>query len=171
MDILLMCLKIFFARIIDVSMGSVRTVLMVRGKSLMAGAIAFVEVFLWFIIAREALSSEISSLLIPIFYSGGYATGTLLGTFISSKFLDGLIGVQVITLENNQKMLDEIRKNGFGVSIVDLKKDFEGKKKDMLFIQLHKKSLKILTKIIRKHDPNAFVIINDTKYTQNGLIK
>lgn len=167
----LMCLKIFFSRLVDVSLGSIRTVLMVRGKSLIAALIAFVEVFIWFIVAREALNTEFESLLIPIFYAGGYASGTLLGTFISSHFIDGLIGVQVITDEKDDEMLKEMRKNGFGVSVVDLKKDYNGNKKDMLFIQLNKKSLKKLTKIIRANDPNAFVIISETKYTQNGLIK
>lgn len=167
----LMCFKIFFARILDVSLGSLRTVLMVKGRSVAAGLIAFVEVFIWFLVVKEALNTDVDSILIPIFYSGGYATGTLLGTFISNTFLDGLIGVQVITDDDNKEMIKKIRESGFGVSVVDLKDAYEGKKKDMLFIQIHKKSLKDLTKIIKENDPHAFLVVNETKYTQNGLIK
>ena len=43
--------------------------------------------------------------------------------------------------------------------------------KDLLIIQLNKSKLKVLTKIIRTNDPDAFVVINETKYVQNGLIK
>ena len=68
-------------------------------------------------------------------------------------------------------MIKEIRKEGFGLSAVDLKNTNDKEEKDMLFVQLSKKRLKALTKIIRKNDPDAFVIINETKYVQNGLIK
>lgn len=166
------CLYIFLARIVDVSLGTIRTVLIVKGKNISTTIIAFFEVLIWFLVAREALNTDINSVLIPIFYAGGYATGTLLGSYISNHFIDGLIGVQVIVKQvNTKKLIKEIRDKGFGVSSVNLKNDYEGEKKDMLFIQLNKKSLKKLTHIIRTIDPDSFVVINETKYVQNGIIK
>lgn len=170
--LIITCIKIFLARIVDVSLGTVRTVLVVKGRRLTPAVVAFFEVLIWFLIAREALNTDVKSLLIPIFYAAGYAAGTYIGGYISNNFVDGLIGVQVITEEKNSKnMLDEIRKKGFGVSVVDLKSTQDNKKKDMLIIQLNKKELKTLTHIIRTNDQNAFVVINETKYVQNGLIK
>lgn len=172
MTLLFTCLYIFFARIVDVSLGTVRTVLIVKGQKLSAALIAFIEVFVWFMVAREALNTDIDSLLIPIFYAGGYAMGTLLGSWVSDSFVDGLIGVQVIIKRKNvEKIVHEIREKGFGVSIVDLKNDYEGEKKELLIIQINKKSLKSLTKIIRTMEPDAFVVINETKYVQNGMVK
>ena len=165
------CLKIFLARIIDVSLGSIRTILMVKGQAKRASIIAFFEVFIWFIIAKEALNTEIKSLLIPVFYAGGYATGTLLGIFISDRFADGVVTLQVIITNNLDKILKELRDNGYGLSIIDLKNAYEGKKKKMLIMQLNQKSLTQVTKIIKKHDAKAFIVINETKYVQNGLIK
>lgn len=166
------CLYIFLARIVDVSMGTIRTVLIVKGKKISTAIIAFFEVLIWFLVAREALNTDIKSILIPICYAGGYATGTLIGSYISNNLLNGLIGVQVIVKQTKtNKILKEIRNSGFGVSVLDLKKTQEKEKKDMLFIQLNKKSLKKLTRIIRTIDPDAFLVINETKYVQNGLIK
>ena len=68
-------------------------------------------------------------------------------------------------------MLKEIRTKGFGASVIDLKNTHEKDKKDMLIIHLNKSKLKKLTRIIRKNDPDAFVVINENKYIQNGLIK
>ena len=167
----LTCLKIFLARIVDVSLGTIRTVLVVKGKNITPAIVAFFEVLIWFVVAREALNTDLNSILIPIFYALGYATGTYIGTFITSKVVDGLIGVQVITKSTNNKMLKEMRNQGFGVSVVDLKKNNDNHKKDMLIIELNKKRLKELTHIIRTNDPDAFVIINETKYVQNGLLK
>lgn len=169
---LITCIKIFLARIVDVSLGTIRTVLVVKGNRVTPAVVAFFEVFIWFIVAREALNTELNSWLIPIFYSAGYASGTYIGGFISNNFVDGLIGVQVITKEKGSiKMIKEIRNKGFGVSVVDLKNTQDNEKKDMLIIQLNKSKLKKLTHIIRTNDPDAFVVINDTKYVQNGIIK
>ena len=166
------CFKIFLARIVDVSLGTIRTVLVVKGKNITPAIVAIFEVLIWFFAAREALSGNLDSILIPIFYAGGYATGTYVGTFISNKYVEGLIAVQAIIDEKKEaNMLKEIRKNGFGVSVLDLKNPYNKEKKDMLLIQLNKSKLKSLTKIIRKNNPDAFVIINETKYVQNGLIK
>ena len=167
-----LCFKIFFARIIDVSLGTIRTVLVVRGRRFTPAFIAFFEVLIWFLIAREALTTEVTSILIPICYAGGYATGTFIGGFISNNFVEGLIGVNVTTKTSGAKiMVDEIRKAGFGVSVIDLKNPQDDEDKTMLIVQINKSKLKTLTAIIRKNDPDAFVVINETKYTQNGLIK
>ena len=166
------CIKIFLARIVDVSIGTVRTVLVVRGSRIKGAILAFFEVLIWFMIAREALNTETSSLLIPIFYAGGYATGTYVGTFISNNVLDSLIRVEVVTKSTKYlKMLKEIRNDNFGVSVIDLKNPVDNTKKNMLIIELNKKRLKELTHIIRKIDPDAFVIIHDTKYTQKGIVR
>ena len=165
------CLKIFFARIIDVTLGSIRTILMVKGKSIISAIIAFLEVLIWFVVAKEALVTTIDSVLIPIFYSAGYATGTLLGTYLSNNLINGVIGLQVITDKNNRKLIDKIRDEGFGISIINLKNYYKQQEKEMLFIQLSKKRLKALIKIIKDIDSNAFIVMNETKYIQNGFIK
>lgn len=169
---LYICIKIFLARIVDVSLGTIRTVLVVKSKKITPAIIAFFEVFIWFVVAREALNTDIDSILIPIFYSAGYAAGTFIGGYISNNFVDGLIGVQFITKEkSSSKLIKEIRDSGFGLSVLDLKNPQDNEKKDMIIVQLNKRRLKELTHIIRKNDPDAFVIINETKYVQNGLIK
>ena len=66
-------------------------------------------------------------------------------------------------------MIKEIRKSGFGVSVLELKNPEDEINKKMLIVQLNKSKLKKLTKIIRSIDPDAFVVINETKYVQNGI--
>ena len=171
MVVFLLCLKIFCARILDVSIGTVRMILTVRNKSLYAAIVAFFEVFIWFMVAREALNTSVSSISIPISYALGYATGTFVGGIISDKFIDSIIGVQVITTKSSEMMINAIREKGFAVSVIPLKKEKDRDKKEMLFIQLHKSKLKRLTKILNELDPKAFTIVNETKTVQNGFIK
>ena len=165
------CIGIFMARACDVSLGTLRTVFAVKGKSAIAATIAFIEVFIWYMVAREVLNTTIESLWIPFAYSGGYATGTLLGTFISSKYVSGLACIQVITQKNNQTLIDAIRDRGYGVSVVALKNDYDAVKKEMLIIEVNKKSIKDLTNLVKSYDASAFIMVNETKIAQNGLIK
>ena len=168
---LITCLGIFFARAIDVSLGTIKTVYSVKGKTFVAAIIAFFEVFIWFMVAKEALNTGINSILIPISYSLGYATGTLVGTFIANTFIKGLICVQIITKKDNANLIDKIREKGYGCSIVPLKNDYDEIKKEMLFIEINKKSLKDLIAIVKSEDSSAFLMINETKIVQNGLVK
>lgn len=167
MELIFLCIKIFFARILDVSIGTVRTVIMVKGKIYITTALAFIEVFIWFLIAREALVTDINSIFIPISYSLGYATGTFIGTYISNNFICGIIGVEIITTKNQLQLISTIKKNGFAVSVLDLK----GNKNGLLLCQISNKKEQKLIEIVKKYDPNAFIIVNETKYVHNGFIK
>ena len=168
---LLLCLKVFGARLIDVSLGTIRTLVVVKGKTKMAASIAFIEVLIWFLVAREVLSSQELNIFVAIAYAGGYATGTLIGSFLSKRFIKGTVGVQIITLKDKNNLVHTIRREGFGVSVMDLKNDFDNEKKEMLFIQVNNRSLDKLLKIIEDEDSSAFVVVNETKAVQNGFVK
>ena len=133
MTIVILCIKIFLVRIIDVSLGTLRTIITVKGRNMLASMVGFVEVFVWFIIAREALNTDVDSIWIAISYSLGFATGTYIGGYLSDRFISGNLGVQVVTSTKN-----------------DI---------------LHLKNM------IKKIDEKAFIVVNETKYVQNGYFK
>jgi uncharacterized protein YebE (UPF0316 family) len=165
------CIKIFFARIVDVSIGTIRTVLTVKGRKTVTTILAFFEVFIWFIVAREALNTEFSSIIVPIFYALGYATGTLLGIIITQTFMKGFVGMQVITNSDNQKLIKRLRDEGYGVSVCPLIKNTGKKRKELLLIQFRNKRLQEVNRIIKDYDQNAFITLTETKYLQNGVVK
>ncbi len=171
MELFFLCLKIFGARILDVSIGTVKTMLMVKGKTIIMVLLAFLEVFIWFLVAREALVTSVDSLFVPISYSLGYATGTLLGTYLSNTFIKGIVGVQAVVEKGNKALFGAIRKHGYAVSVVDLKEDYTGVQRDMLYFQINNRNLKKLLALLHKYDSNAFIVVNETKAVQNGFIK
>ncbi len=168
---LLTCLKIFTARIIDVTLGTLRTVFFVKGKVIEPFVIAFFEVLIWYLVAKEALNTVGNTFYIAVSYAGGYATGTFIGSYLSNKLIKGIVGVQVIIEEGYDKLINKLRKKGYGVSVIELKNDYDGKNKDMLYIQVSNRKLKELTKLIRQYDKNAFLVVNETKLVQNGFVK
>lgn len=171
MNIFLVCLSIFMARIVDVSIGVVRTIVMVKGSTKKAAILAFFEVLVWYMAAREALNTQITSGWIAISYAAGYATGTYIGSILSKWLVKGTMNVQVITEKGTKKNLDLLRCHGYAVSVLDMVDDYDGRCKKMLMIEVKNQKLKELTKIIRKFDNKAFIIASETKLVENGFIK
>ena len=171
MTLVFLCLKIFFARIIDVTLATLRTVYSVKGKTILAGLIGFIEATIWFIVVKEALNTDIQSPFIVISYAGGFATGSILGTFVSKKFVNSLITVEVITTKATPDNVDKIRLEGFGVSVLDILDNNDDVDKKMLIVTLNSKHLDELKRILRHIDRNAFVVVNESKIVQNGFIK
>ncbi len=171
MALLFLCLKIFLARIIDVTLATLRTVYSVKGKTLLAGIIGFIEATIWFIVVKEALNTDIQSPFIVMSYAGGFATGSILGTFVSKRFVNSLIKVEVITTKATPKNIEKIRLEGFGVSVVDTIDNISDGDSKMLIITLNSKYLEDLKRILRHIDKEAFIVVNESKIVQNGFIK
>lgn len=165
------CLEIFFARIIDVSISTFRTMIMVKKKSFITPILAFCEVFIWFIAARKALNTEINSVMIPICYSLGYATGTYLGGYLSRKFIKNVNTIEVTTRRNNKKLINSLRSRGLGISIIELKNSYDKENKDLIKIEIKSKLTSETIKLIKELDDKAFIVVRDTKVVHNGFIR
>lgn len=165
----ILCLKIFFVRILDVSLGTIRTMFVVRGKKLISSMIGFFEILVWFLVVKEALQTESNSIFIAISYSLGFATGNYIGALLSDKLITGNVSVQVFTNNNNLEKI--LREQGYGVSSVVYTGYEEEAHKHMLFINVDKKKEKALRELIKKNDKEAFIIVNETKYVENGYFK
>lgn len=166
---LFLCLKIFFVRILDVSLGTMRTVMTVKGKSLIASLIGFVEVTIWFLVVKEAINTDSNAFWIVLSYSGGYAIGTYIGGKLADKLISGTVGVQAILSNQNDEVIKIIREHGYAVSVMDVKG--QDNQKYMLYIEINKKRLQHLQQLIKELDEKAFVVVNETKYVMNGYIK
>ena len=161
-----MCIKIFFARLIDVSLGTFRTINTVKGKDLVAALIGLVEITVWFLIVKEALNTDNNSIWIVGAYALGFSVGTYIGGKISKKFIKSNLEVQVILSSKDNNIVNKIREEGYGVTTIVV--NGSKNEKYMLYIQIRNQSLEHLKNIIKKLDKKAFMVINETKYVENG---
>ena len=166
MALFLMCIKIFFARLIDVSLGTFRTINTVKGRDLIAALIGIVEITVWFLVVKEALNTDNNSLWIVASYALGFAVGTYIGGKISKIFIKSNLEVQVILSNKDDSIVDKIRQNGYGVTAIEVKGTKDTKY--MLYIQIRDNTLEKLKNIVRKLDNKAFIVVNETKYVENG---
>ena len=166
MNIILLCIEIFFARIIDVSLGTIRTVIIIKGKNLIGSILGFFEVAVWFLVVEQSLNTSDSNIFIVLSYALGFSAGTYIGGIISPKLIKSKYEVQIITDKQVQKTIDTIRKSFMAVSI--LKLEGKNKNKYMLFVEVENNKLKELYNIVKEIDKNAFIVVNETMFVHNG---
>ena len=171
MSIFLLCIKIFCVRIIDVTLGTIRTIYTVKDKIFIASLIGFFEVLVWFIIAKEALDTNSNSIFIGIFYALGFASGTYIGGKVSRRVIKGNILVQIITSNASNKWLKELRDSGFAVSVMDIRERDNEPKKYMFFMEIDASDFNKVHNIIKKYDKKAFIVVNESKFVVNGFFK
>jgi len=175
MGLLMLCLKIFVCRIIDVSLGTMRTIIMVKGKTTLSAIVALIEGLIWFLVVREALLFDapnlIANLLIALAYAAGFASGTYIGGKIADKFIVGNVNVQVVTSSQSNKMLEAIRDAGYAITVLDVNTSLLSRKKYMLFCEVTTKQLDDFKSLIYSLDKKAFLMVHETKFVYNGFFK
>jgi uncharacterized protein YebE (UPF0316 family) len=164
--ILITSLIIMIVRIIDVSMGTLRTVLIVRGKRVIGAFIGFVEVLIWFLVVRQALTAADISMWIAIAYAAGFAIGTFVGSWIEERLAIGNASINVITRGKRNDLVKELRDKGFAVStVITQGKDQENL---LLMIEINRKMIDNAIKIINDIAPDSFVTISDVRHSKGG---
>jgi uncharacterized protein YebE (UPF0316 family) len=167
-NLLILCIVIFFVRIIDTSFATVRTVLVIKDKTTLAFVAAFFEVFVWFLIVREALNFEGQSILpIAIAYSLGYATGVRVGMYITDRFITTNVSVNIV-VEQKKEIINALIEHNFAVSVSRIKGKDLISNKFMIFVATTNKKLDLLKKIITEIDPHAFIVASENKMVIGG---
>ena len=115
--ILLTGLFIFFARVCDVSIGTIRTIVTVQGRTTIAFCLAIVEISIWVLVAGKVINQIGEQPIWVVFYAFGYATGNVVGIKVEKKLAFGLIILKVLTRKygrTNHKCAEGKRTAGNG---------------------------------------------------------
>ena len=79
---LLLGLLIFLARVVDVSLGTIRTIVIVQGKTLVAFVLGFIEVLIWITVVSQVIVSVRSTWYLVLPYAAGFAVGNFVGIML-----------------------------------------------------------------------------------------
>lgn len=161
----LLPLGIFFARIIDVSLGTIRIMMVSRDRKLPAAALGFFEVLVWAIVVTE-LITNLDNWVNFVAYAGGFATGTYVGMYIEGLLKVGTIIVRIITQDKFQELTNALKEAGFTITSLDGAGGFVPVK--VIFTILKRKRWDEIVSIIEAHDPNAFYSVEEVKYASAG---
>ncbi|WP_126424617.1 DUF2179 domain-containing protein [Brevibacillus marinus] len=152
-------------QILYVALNSLRLVLMIKGRKLLAASISTIEIFVY-ITGLALVLDHLETGLGIIVYSASYGLGILIGIYIEHKIALGYITLQVIS-ENEFEMASSLREQGYGVTTW-VGNGATGHR--MVYLILAKrKEYNHLQSIIQKIDPKAFIISYEPTHFVGGF--
>lgn len=167
---ILVYVAIFVAKMVEVSLATIRVVYVNRGEKARGAVIGFFEVMIWVILVSNVLSNLTEDPLKIIVYALAFSVGNYLGVTIENKLAIGTASIQtVVDEECKDELCALLRQNGFGVTMIQ-GQGMEGTV-DVLLIFLKRKSVPEAVGLIHQYRPNAMITINDVRHLQNGFIR
>ncbi len=156
---------IFMARILDVSLGTIRILFIARGIKNVAAILGFFEVFIWLLVI-SSIMKNLASPFYYLFYAGGFAAGNYVGMTIERKLRIGKVALRVITHENSDALVAYFREKGFGITIVDA----EGSRGPVriLYSIIDRGNLETVVEEVKRFNPKAFYLVDDVKTVSDG---
>ncbi len=157
----LLAIAIFFARVVDVSLGTVRTMLVVRGHRFLSAGIGFVEILIW-IVAASQVVRNLESWYLAVAYAGGFAVGNVVGIWLEGKLAIGTELVRAISASPEVELARSLRKQEFEVLELD-GHGGDDKPVEVLLVVERRRRVPQLLRLIREMDPLAVCTVSDVK--------
>ncbi len=159
-------LIIFFSRIGDVSLGTLRNVFISKGFKKIVPFLGFFEVLIWIIVVAQVMKN-LNNVACYLAWASGFATGTFVGLQIEERLALGLQVIRIITNQNCDELLVALKQNNHGVTLVDAQGS-KGPVK-MIFTIIKRQNVHSVVKLIQQHNPSAFYSIEDIRNTNQGV--
>ncbi|WGI17542.1 DUF2179 domain-containing protein [Methanonatronarchaeum sp. AMET-Sl] len=159
-SLVILPLLIFIARVIDVSMATIRTIFVVRGIKFLAAFIGFFEILIW-LLAIGQIMANLTDPVNYIAYAGGFATGSYVGIILEDRLAIGDLLIRVMTTDKADEMSNELHKKGY--KVIKTPATTNGDKIELIHIRIQRKELMKIIKTIKNHDPNAVYTVHDIR--------
>jgi len=154
-------LIIVIARIVDVSLGTLRVIFTIKGYKYLAPVFGFFEVLIWLLVITRIIK-EINNPICYIAYPLGFALGSYIGLIIESHLYIGCVLVRVITRKEGDNLLLALKEQGYPFTYSDAK-GITGETVKIIFSVLARKELKEYLDTVKKYNPKAFFTIEEVK--------
>ena len=156
----LLPLLIFFSRIVDVTLDTLRIVFISRGNKIITPILGFFEILIW-LIAITRIMQNLDNVATYIAYAAGFAVGNYVGLRVEEKLAMGMQIIRIVTSRNASELIKSLREKGFGLTAIDA----EGKNGPVhvIFLIAKRQVAKTVLSIVNKHNPKAFYSIEDVR--------
>lgn len=159
-------LIIFVSRIGDVTLGTLRHVLMARGQKSVAPILGFFEVLIWIVVVSQIMKKA-DNFACYIGWAGGFAMGNFIGLLIEERIALGLQIIRIISHQDCGELIAKLQEANHGTTVVPAQ-GAKGPVKIILTV-VKRKNIDPIINIIRKYNPDAFYSIEDIRDVNRGV--
>jgi uncharacterized protein YebE (UPF0316 family) len=159
-------LLIFCARILDVSLDTVRIIFINKNLRYYAAFTGFFAVLIWLMVIREVFQ-QLNNPACYIAYAAGYATGNFVGIMIENRISIGKVIIRVITRIDSDDLTALLRDSGYGITVIDAE-GATGPVK-LIFTITERRDIAKVVEMIRQHNPLAFYSVEDVRTVSEAV--
>ena len=157
---LLICL----ARVLDVSIGTLRIIFVSKGLRLWAPLLGFFEVSIW-LIAISKVMENLTNPINYIVYALGFSLGNYIGMFIESRLALGMVVIRIITKKDSHDLVSALRSLRYSVTVADA----EGNNGivSVVFTVIKRSDIERVRSLIGIYNPLAVYSIEDVRHASD----
>ena len=158
---------IFFAKTIELALGTLRLIVVANGKKLLGAILQGVIALVWVCVTGMVVVDITTDPLKIVVFALGSAFGSYIGSFIEEKMaLGSNMLIAIIDKHLEEAVTTTMRDNGFAVTVIPGK----GKEKErtVLMIMVARKKRKELVDLIKKIDHEAMIISENAATITGG---
>jgi uncharacterized protein YebE (UPF0316 family) len=157
---------IFLARITDVTIGTIRVILITRGARRLAPVLGFFEVLIWIVVVSQVMRNATNPACY-VGYAAGFAAGNFLGMFLEEKLAIGTLIIRVIIPQEADDLIGELNRAGFGAT--SIKASGATGHVHVVFSVIQRSDLKSVIEMIQRFSPKAFYSVEDVRFVREGI--
>lgn len=157
---------IFVSRMTDVTLGTIRHILIARGMRKIVPFLGFFEVLLW-LFSIGQIMKNLNNGLCYFAWAGGFAVGIYVGMIIEERLALGLSVVRIISNATSDQLITHLRAQNIGVTEIEGKGSTGPVK--IIFTVIKRKNLNEVIGSINEYLPNAFYSIEDIRDINQGI--
>jgi uncharacterized protein YebE (UPF0316 family) len=165
-SLIIIPILIFIARVADVSFGTIRIILVSRGRKHIAPIFAFFEIIIW-LFAISQIMQHLTNITYYLAYACGYATGNFIGVWVEEKMAIGMAVIRIITNKDASELVKRLRSTGYGVTSFD-GQGATGPVK-LIYMTIERKDIDNIVEIIKEFNPKAFFSIEEVRMENAGV--
>jgi uncharacterized protein YebE (UPF0316 family) len=166
-DFVVLPALIMMARVVDVSLDTIRVIMVAKGYRNLAPFVGFFQSLIW-LITITRIMANLDNWFTYIGYASGFGLGTYVGMILEGKLALGYELVRVITKRGADDLINGLRGKNYSVTTV------HGEGRDgevgVLYVIIRRSALREVVGVIQQYNPNAFYTIEDMRYVSSHAL-
>ena len=157
---------IFALRVSDMTLDTLRVLVVMRGRRKTAWVLGFFQSLI-FVIAITSVLSNLDNPLNILGYAAGFATGIVVGMAIEERLAIGHIQLTIISPGRGAALAERLRAEGYAIT------EISGRGKDgvvtMLSCSVLRKNVSKVQQLVNDVDDSAFTTAEDVRSVRRGF--
>jgi len=157
---------IFFLRVSDMTLDTLRVLVMMRGKKSIAWLLGIFQSLI-FVLAISSVLSNLDNPLNVLGYASGFATGVVVGMLIEERLALGHVQISIVSSRRGAAITERLREEGFAIT------EIPARGKDgmvsLLNCSVLRKNVRRVQEIVNEVDDSAFITAEDVRPVRRGF--